>query len=188
MTKSHNTKTAALFAKYDVMNRFAQKQIIKQTKNEIVDYSQFLDFNKPRTSTDYIFLHCTDTETATLAAVANYHMFRKNWPSIAYHYLVMKDGKIIRCLKPESESTHAKGFNFNSVSICFEGDFDVDTISQTQYNSGLRLLFALHTKYPNAEITTHAEHSKKTCPGLIFPDDKMEYQALNFHFLNLVKK
>ncbi len=187
-TDYSNSEISAVLSKTDFVNRFAKKIILKQTADGIIDYSQFLDFNKPRKKTDFIFLHHTATETAQLKAVANYHMYHRHWKSIAYHYLILKNGKTIRCLKPESTSAHAVGFNSNSVSICFEGNFDVDTISQTQYNSGLKLLFALHTKYPDAKITTHSEHANKTCPGLIFPDEKMEREALDFHFLNLIKK
>ncbi len=175
-----------LINRLDVVNTFGKQYMLKLTAQEITDLSEFLDFNKNRTATNYIAIHHTATD-APLPEIVDYHMFRKHWRSVAYHYYIDKHGRIFRLLKPESTSAHAKQHNSDAVSVCFQGNFDRDSLQSAQYKAGLKLVYALHTKYPNAEIVGHREIGETACPGINFPLDRLKFEVTHFHIIRILK-
>ena len=79
---------------------------------------------KPRAFTDYIILHHSGVKARHTAK--DIHQWHKNkgWAGIGYHYFIDKEGNIFECRPRDTVGAHAKGYNGNSIGVCFEGDFN----------------------------------------------------------------
>ena len=100
---------------------------------------------------------------------------KHGFDDIGYHYGIVDDGdgwavKIGRPL--EIAGAHAKGFNANSIGICFEGNFDKHRMPQGQVEVGIQLIARLVAKHGIAleAIKGHRDLPYATaCPGKFFP-------------------
>lgn len=95
----------------------------------------YLDFNEPlksREKTDCIILHHSGVSTPhTVNDVHKWHQ-KKGWAGIGYHYFISKDGIIYRGRPHHTVGAHARGYNQNSVGVCFEGDFNREQMTMEQ--------------------------------------------------------
>lgn len=125
-----------------------------------------------RPSTEYIILHhraaSGDVDSIHTTHLAN------GWTGIGYHFYVRKDGSVYRGRPINSIGAHCTGRNSNSVGICFEGNFQTETMLTAQLNSGRELIEYLKDLYPKAEIKRHSDFSATACPGTHFPFDEMK--------------
>lgn len=120
-----------------------------------------------------IVIHCSATKSNRsfpLAALKACHQAR-GFRTIGYHYYITKDGTIHPCRPEEQPGAHAKGYNANSIGICYEGGLDehgtsADTRTQAQQRSMAELLKSLKRDYPDACIVGHHDLPgvRKTCP------------------------
>lgn len=120
-----------------------------------------------RTDTKYIIIHHRagngDAQSIHQMHLAN------GWSGIGYHFYVRKDGTIYRGRPLHSIGAHCTGRNSNSVGICFEGNYQVETMPETQLKAGRELIQYLKGIYPNAEIKKHSDLNSTSCPGKNFP-------------------
>lgn len=123
---------------------------------------------------DYIILHCSDTpcnKDFDVNDIDRWHK-EKGWNGVGYHYVIKLDGTIQEG-RPESEiGAHCKGYNENSIGICYIGGRDEegnykDTRTTQQKVSMLRLLAYLKSEYPDSLVYGHDDFSeeKEFCPG-----------------------
>lgn len=106
--------------------------------------------------------------------IRKWHLAR-GWSDIGYHYGIVDDGdgwqtKVGRPV--EIAGAHAKGFNADSIGICFEGNFDKHRMPQGQIEVGIQLIARLVAKYGIAldAIKGHRDLPYATaCPGRYFP-------------------
>ena len=66
---------------------------------------------------------------------------------------------------------HTKGHNYGSLGICFVGNFDYASPSETQYRMGAELVNALMELHdiPKGRVYGHHHFAGyKTCPGRMF--------------------
>lgn len=121
-----------------------------------------------RKSTQRIILHHAAAKTCSAEDIHRWHL-NKGWSGAGYHFLVRKDGKIYR-LRPEDKvGAHAYGSNYNSIGVCFEGDYMVENMPEEETKAGQELVAYLKKKYGISEVEVHKRVNATSCPGDNFP-------------------
>lgn len=146
---------------------------------------------------DLIVVHCSATpegKAYTVEDIDRWHRAR-GFKKIGYHYIVYLDGTI-HTGRPENEiGAHVKGYNSNSIGVCYIGGLTADgkaakdTRTPKQKEALNKLLRTLAQKYSHAKIVGHRDLSPdinhdgkiekwewlKECPSF---DAKTEYARL----------
>ena len=99
------------------------------------------------------------------------------------HFYIRKNGDIKSTRPLERIGAHSRGFNRESIGICYEGGLDengcpADTRTQAQRFALLDLLTILRHQYPEAQILGHYQLSAsihKACPCF---DCRKEYMDI----------
>lgn len=73
----------------------------------------------------------------------------------------------------EYVGAHAFGANADSIGICAEGDFNSETMSDTQKNAIIELVTYLKGIYNISSVQGHKEVCSTSCPGTNFPLGKI---------------
>ena len=105
---------------------------------------------------------------------------------IGYHYIILRDGTIVRCRPENVRGCHTSDHNYDSIGVCYIGGCPAravkdwnkqgkDTRTKEQKASLVALLKELKAKYPKAEIYGHRDFAAKACPSF---DAKNEYKNL----------
>ena len=96
---------------------------------------------------------------------------RRGFNGAGYHFYIRKNGDIKSTRPIEKVGAHAKGFNRESIGICYEGGLDADGMPADtrtpEQKAGLtELLWKLHKLFPQALIVGHRELPgvRKACP------------------------
>lgn len=100
--------------------------------------------------------------------VAVYHVNKKGWPGIAYHYFIRTQGEVYQCQYRDVVSYHCAGHcNTISLGICLEGSFVDGRRPTPEQKAALRALnnHLLATLGPNIQIVGHKEVRQTRCPG-----------------------
>ena len=98
----------------------------------------------------------------------------QGWPGIGYHFYVRQSGEICRGRPEDRVGTHTANHNSNSIGICFEGNFEQETMCAAQYEAGVELLGYLAGKYGELPILRHRDYNATACPGRNFPFEQMK--------------
>jgi N-acetylmuramoyl-L-alanine amidase len=130
-----------------------------------------------------IIVHCTATpegRDVTVDEIRRWHVEEKNWSDIGYHWIVTLNGTLERGRPEHIQGAHAKGFNKNSIGLCYVGGVNKnmnpkDTRTEGQKETLKCILEDLKDRYPNAEIIGHRDVSSKACPSF---DAKAEYNNI----------
>ena len=113
----------------------------------------------------WIAIHCTATSQNVKVETILNNWKRKGWKRPGYHYLIDKDGIIHNLLPEEQFSNGVKGYNMQTINVCYIGGKDVDDRTDAQKAIMLGLLKHLKSKYPNALIQGHRDFGvNKACP------------------------
>lgn len=119
-----------------------------------------------------IIIHCTGTQEdrpVTVGEINRWHKHR-GWAEIGYHYVIYLGGTIHKGRHLEQIGAHCKGYNSDSIGICYvggltkDGRHAKDTRTPEQKASLVKLLTILKEEFPNATIHGHNEFSNKACP------------------------
>jgi len=103
--------------------------------------------------------------------IRNWHMKKRNFVDIGYHFVVMPDGNIWEgrpiSVKPASIENHNSG----AISLCFIGNFDIEDLPEKEKTSMVIKIQKLCEEYnipiDNDHIIFHREQDdEKTCPGM----------------------
>ena len=73
-------------------------------------------------------IHCSATkegQSFTLQALEASHR-KRGFNGIGYHYYIRQSGEVVRTRSLSRTGAHAKGYNRNSIDICYEGGLDKD--------------------------------------------------------------
>ncbi len=124
-----------------------------------------------RSKTDYIVLH----HAAASGAADDIHRMHlnKGWAGIGYHFYVQKDGGIYTGRPIDTLGAQTSGYNDKSIGICFEGNFETETMGEAQLASGRQVLAYVRGLYPYARIAAHRDLNATACPGRNFPFEQM---------------
>lgn len=135
---------------------------------EIIETNlQFKNMNT-RTSTERIILHHADAKTCSAEDIHRWHL-TNGWAGAGYHFLVRKDGTIYRLRPEEKVGAHAYGSNYNSLGVCFEGNFIEEDMPTEQIKAGQKLVAYLKNKYNITTVQAHRDVCATSCPGDKFP-------------------
>lgn len=139
---------------------------------EIIETNlEFKDMST-RKSTERIILHHADARSCSAEDIHRWHL-NNGWSGAGYHFLVRKDGKVYR-LRPEDKvGAHAYGSNYNSLGICFEGDYMEEDMQAEQIKAGQELVTYLKHKYNITTVQKHKDVCATSCPGDKFPFDEI---------------
>ena len=130
-----------------------------------------------RTQTKYIILHHAAASGLTAQDIHIYHRDTNGWVGIGYNYYVRKDGSVYRGRPENCVGAHTYGYNDVSIGVCFEGNFETDTMGEAQYMAGIALLKDILSRYPGLEIKQHKDFDATACPGANFPYLSMKENA-----------
>lgn len=122
----------------------------------------------PRLSTTQLILHHAAADGLSVEDIHRFHQ-GKGWSGIAYHYYVRKDGGIYRGRPENMMGGHTRGWNFNSLGICFEGNFQEQTMPRLQKEAGLELVRDIKERCRGIAVLGHSQLSTTACPGKKFP-------------------
>lgn len=130
-----------------------------------------------------IIIHCSDTPEGRDDRAKDIDRWHKQrgFDEIGYHYVIDLDGTIEAGRELEKVGAHCKGYNVESIGICYIGGADKkslkprDTRTDEQKASLLLLLRYLKSRYPEAVVYGHRDFSDKPCPCF---DAKNEYAEL----------
>ena len=132
---------------------------------------QFKDMNT-RKLTERIILHHADAKSCSAEDIHRWHL-SNGWSGAGYHFLVRKDGTIYRLRPEEKVGAHAYGSNYNSIGICFEGNFMEEDMPEVQKQAGKELVAYLKNKYKISTVQKHKDVCATSCPGDKFPFDEI---------------
>lgn len=122
-----------------------------------------------RTVTDRIILHHA-AGNGSVESVHNYHK-SLGWSGIGYHYYVRKDGSIYRGRPEEMVGGHTSGYNYCSIGVCAEGNFETESMSDAQREAIRALVLDIRTRYPDTQTIRHKDVAATACPGMNYPFD-----------------
>lgn len=138
----------------------------------------------------YIIIHCAYTPwnmDIGVEEIRQWHIER-GFLDCGYNYVVRLDGFVEEGRKECIPGAHTKGYNENSIGICYVGGKGpngewIDTRNDSQKKALTKLIKKLKDKYPNAMVIGHNDANKdKECPGF---DAKKEYGNLDNDFIGI---
>lgn len=121
-----------------------------------------------RRSTTRIILHHAAARKCTAQQIHSWHL-ANGWSGIGYHFFVRKDGSVYRGRPEDTVGAHAGNNNYDSVGICFEGNFMTETMPEAQKRAGQELVQYLKGKYGITKVQKHSDVNATGCPGTHFP-------------------
>ena len=123
-----------------------------------------------RSTSTHLILHHAAAAGVSAETIHNWHL-GNGWAGIAYHYYVRRDGSVYRG-RPESWlGGHTTNWNYCSIGICFEGNFDVEIMPEAQRRAGAELVADIRSRYPGIIVGKHKSYNATACPGANFPYD-----------------
>lgn len=130
-----------------------------------------LNFNQlqNRKSTELIILHHAEHSTCSVVDIHKWHKYANGWSGIGYHFFITKDGQIYKGRPEMSIGAQCKGFNSNSIGICVQGNYMIETVPKVQLEALKILCEFLINKYSIKFIKLHRELNNTSCPGINFP-------------------
>ena len=122
----------------------------------------------PRSVTTDLILHHEAAKGTTAQQIHAYHL-SKGWAGIAYHYFVRQDGTIYRGRPETMCGGHTANYNYCSIGICFEGNFENEYMCDAQLEAGQALVADIVKRYPSIHVGKHKDYNITACPGTNFP-------------------
>lgn len=134
---------------------------------EIIETNLNFKAMSNRQTTERIILHHSASSVASAEDIHRWHL-NNGWEGAGYHFLVRKDGKVYRMRPEEKIGAHAYMNNYNSLGICFEGNFEVEQMPDIQVQAGKELVAYLKNKYGINKVQGHRDVNSTSCPGRNF--------------------
>lgn len=131
-----------------------------------------------RVATKYIILHHRATNGG-VQSIHNAHL-RNGWAGIGYHFYIRKDGGIYRGRPIDVIGAHTTNYNTVSIGVCFEGNFENETMPDVQKKTAIELISHLHKSHPNAEVKKHKDFNNTACPGKNFPYNEIKKRRVGY--------
>lgn len=124
-----------------------------------------------RYSTKYIVLHHRAGD-GDVQSIHKQHI-NQGYTGIGYHFYIRKDGSIYTGRPINTIGAHCKGANSYSVGVCFEGNFETETMSTAQIKAGQFIISHIKKIYPTVKVVGHRDLMATACPGKRFPFDEI---------------
>ena len=128
---------------------------------------------EPRSSTDYIVIHCAATKPSMdvgADTIRDWHVNGNGWRDIGYHVVIRRNGNVEHGRVMDDTGAHAKGYNHKSIGLCMVGGMADDGSAEDNFTDQQRMALSakieeLLVSYPDAEVIGHNEISEKECPS-----------------------
>lgn len=125
---------------------------------------------------EFIIIHhsaTADGEKLSWQAIRRGHL-AKRYRDIGYHYgieLINTRYEILTGRMLNESGAHCRGWNGQSIGICFIGNFERDRPPEGQIRLGLRLVESLREVFdiPEENVKPHRDFKATLCPGRFFP-------------------
>nr|WP_290393392.1 N-acetylmuramoyl-L-alanine amidase [uncultured Duncaniella sp.] len=120
-----------------------------------------------------IILHCAATPEAkdyTVEQIRQMHLAR-GFNDIGYHFVIYRDGSVHEGRPLSIIGAHTKGYNANSIGICYiggcasDGKTPKDTRTPEQRKALRDLVAKFQKQYQGATVHGHYEFANKACPS-----------------------
>ena len=112
----------------------------------------------------YIMIHHTAHPTWNIYDVHNFHQHTNGWIGIGYNFFINPDGTVFEG-RGLNVGAGATGYNYNSIHVCFAGNFENTNPTQKQLENGKKLIEYLLTLVPSdAQIIGHKDIGNTACP------------------------
>ena len=129
-----------------------------------------------------IVVHCSATQGNRMLSPEALDLMhrRRCFNGTGYHYYIRKDATVHLTRPVERIGAHVKGFNANSIGICYEGGLDcrgrpADTRTPEQRAAHRQLVHQLLEKFPDSRVCGHRDLSPdKNGNGEIEPEEWMK--------------
>ena len=125
-----------------------------------------------REETDLIVIHCSNTPPTMDIGEKELNRWRRQWgyPDSGFHFVIRRDGTIETGRNPLAVGRHTVAHDFTSIGVCLIGGVNESNVPENnftpaQWDSLIKLLKGLKTKYPEAKIIGHNEVAQKSCPS-----------------------
>jgi len=130
-----------------------------------------------------IVVHCSATgSNCTAKQIVNFHCAPvakggRGWHNPGYHYIVEPDGKTVSTLPEDQIANGARGYNQDSVHVCYIGGLDAngraaDTRTPAQRKALRTLVKRLQAKYGGVVALGHRDLSPdRNRDGRITPEE-----------------
>ncbi|MCT4565674.1 MAG: N-acetylmuramoyl-L-alanine amidase [Maledivibacter sp.] len=120
---------------------------------------------KKLNSPSMIIIHHATHSSATVSDIHRWHL-ENGWSGFGYHFLVTKDGRIYRDRPENAMGAHCKGYNTSSLGVCMQENYDVEKVSEIQFEALIGLCQYLFDKYRISTIKYHRGLKANGYPGL----------------------
>ena len=128
---------------------------------------------EPRSSTEYLVVHCSATKPSMdigLREIKRWHVNDNGWRDVGYHYIIRRNGEVELGRSNRDTGAHAAGYNHKSISLCMVGGMAEDNSAENnftaqQWTALLDLVKQIKVDYPEADVIGHNEISEKECPS-----------------------
>lgn len=120
-----------------------------------------------------------DGRAVSWSAIHAYHVNNNHWSDIGYHAGIEEvEGRFLCIFGRPSilAGAHTKGENGRSLGFCFLGDYDSSRPSDARLRVASRRVLAPWLIRMGAGVEAlrpHSEYSNKTCPGTLFPMERL---------------
>lgn len=120
-----------------------------------------------RDETNRVVFHHSLAHKSDVEEIRSWHLER-GFEDIGYHFVILKTGNTESGRDIKMVGAHASGKNADSIGICFEGDFRIETATERQYDAATALYHCLCRAYgKNLSIEFHRELTDENpCPGI----------------------
>ena len=85
----------------------------------------------------------------------------KPWAGFAYHYFISKDGEIYEGRPLHYSGAYDKTYNNNSISVCFEGVFDLEAMADEQLDASIMLISLLRLVFEDDDVELLVKAGKR---------------------------
>ena len=109
----------------------------------------------------------------TVETIHNFHKNTRKFAGIGYNFYVRKDGSIYEGRPLNWVGAHAYANNRDTIGICAEGDFNVETMNEVQKNALKELVAYLKQKYNISVVQAHRDVDNTNCPGANYPFEEI---------------
>ena len=133
----------------------------------------------PLKNVKYIILHHAAASRYTAEQVHNQHRNQtfttskgetQFWNGGGYNEYIHKDGTVY-IMRGDHVGGHTEGYNSISYGIGCEGNYDIETMSETQLRALRERVKCNMTRF-NAELKRHGDFNRTSCPGRNFPTNE----------------
>lgn len=118
-----------------------------------------------RKETKYFIVHHAQWINGSVWDIHTDHL-KKGWSGFAYNFFIEKNGRVIEGRPIWSSDADARGYNYNSLSVCLQGDFLQEQPTKEQEESLIKLFKECKVLYKEIVPLKHSDVNKTTCPNI----------------------